>query len=1772
MVEEEEEAKRAAEAEEAAKAKAEKAATVADPDDADPVSSAAGGDKEDPTTGDDGGDGKDSSTSAAQGSPTRARRRRKKPRVIPLELQRLFARLQGINQRAVSTEHLTEKGFKWKDAEGSVQHDVHELNRKVYDAVERSLVNLKDDSGETIRSDLIDRLYRIQGGYATRCMACRSSRNSDEQMFDLNLQVQNQGDLVSSLATYTTHELLTDGNEVYCENCDDKKDASRGVVVRQLPPILVFALNRFEFDYQLMDRKKVTEAFEFPLVLDMREFVAGGEFDGARAAAEGRVRAAGAVESKDEDDPAAAEAAAKLQAAKAGMVWLSQLETEEGRKIASATSASLHDVEHVYDLFCVIIHSGDAHHGHYYAYIRDTLGEGKWQVPYEVVRDGGAATPGGAAGSSKQGPPGYKAREQAAAKHSQTSPLPMLKMLLRTCPRHAQTKLHTAMLDRLGGMVKEATGSGWNAQFRDKWGALKAFLQKNDDVFILNRSLVSLKTAHEATDEADDSVAAAAALAGAQGAGATKPKSLDSMTDAELARFLQDGGDLDSLQKGAADPAPAASPDDDGWETVGAPKRKGDAGQSNKTGSGASSEVSGADDEEAKRRRREAARRADEEKLGEEWGHWFEFNDSSVSPMTVLQLRKAFEGRQCAYMLMYRDRRLHSQNPVAASAVPAEEVAPPSVTEGGVAAAVAPTLLRRSSTAALAGVDPPVYWAEQVQVENEELARARSTYERLSNQLVVAVDGPSMYTKDPQGRYLMRRELPKPAEDSGESGGAEAEGDTPPSISVTVDLRSTVGELRAQVLSQLCSRDATVPTDHKDLHLSVVRPLSVGFHVYEEVGMPKEDASGTDANKSGGAAGARGGSAAGAEASDGTDTGAALAASRDEMPLSHPDAHLSHGDILLAWDGRNLCGEPFTPGHGSETISINLTLLQRVAPQKTTKMLHLQRSTDFGMLRAIVSSKVGIPTGNLDMFILKAGRGSNVTASRVQDKYSKSGKSANLAALEIFEGTEVLVEDARAGGTSRLAYAEAKRRQHQAEVLVVDGVSPDAGAVDRPPMSFQLNKTTTMEELRKLVLRKIGIAEGAVAGGGRFRRTEGSVPTVLVDDMSESLAKAGVVDGPRLIFEAGEPLPKDHIELRYCIITGNSTLPAGGGGRRSEERTAVIPTELTLVQLKETLCEQAGLRPATDEALKRRLRTTTEFDDLGGLLKNESFTVKKAAIQNGALLCLEEGVAPIPGIVTLKFSVWCPELAEHVPVPPGIIPGFQQPPAAPQGGAADESGGVGEFVGNVLGGLAGLVTGGGAGATGDASPAADSTDGDAALAASLAEEDAEQEDGAERLSTVLLHMRTACLIELPPLKVNQETPLGELKAQLLSMAELAAARGVAEGDAERKRLRVGAIISQLEASFAADGTAEAKGAEADAVAADAADGGAPMVDGAAGDEFVPLSEMGKTPKHLRILTLSGLLPNKVLRDDSKKIQKHGMKDGTQWVVQVLEEPEELSANQLVLWLQQRSVSEKGPQLRMKPGPDMVGGAASGKKRRGRSSVDSIIAEAGAAPGVGSVASSDLVITDVATTMPHEELIKQCGRNLPFFPPRQVVWTTPPYPKTEHLQEFVEAEFGIPKARVRVAKLFQPAVTNGPDMWRVIKDRAGGAGGSGGGGKGRKGRGKKGKGRGKGKQRPFSLREHPVNLRDGDVLAVMSTDEDPEGIDNWMRIEDFVAIRNEEMRKARVRASRGGGSSSGAGGGGHKSARRAEALLLLNVDDFGDSDEGSSSDEDSAADS
>ena len=89
------------------------------------------------------------------------------------------------------------------------------------------------------------------------CQTCSTIKERKEEYFDLALSVKNLDGLEISLNEMISFEHLNHDNQYYCEYCAGKCDASKGIRVRSFPPVLTFALKRFEMDFNTLQIIKV---------------------------------------------------------------------------------------------------------------------------------------------------------------------------------------------------------------------------------------------------------------------------------------------------------------------------------------------------------------------------------------------------------------------------------------------------------------------------------------------------------------------------------------------------------------------------------------------------------------------------------------------------------------------------------------------------------------------------------------------------------------------------------------------------------------------------------------------------------------------------------------------------------------------------------------------------------------------------------------------------------------------------------------------------------------------------------------------------------------------------------------------------------------------------------------------------------------------------------------------------------------------------------------------------------------------------------------------------------------------------------------------------------------------------------------------------------------------------------------------------------------------------------------------------------------------------
>lgn len=583
------------------------------------------------------------------------RKKTTKPRLIPLELQKLFASMNCVDIRALSTEELTRKGFQWQGADGHVQHDAHELNRLLIDALSKSLPKSK------MGGRLCENLYQGLLVNQTRCLSCNNASERQEFFYDILLQVKGFPDFITSLRDYTAAETLTGSNKYECNSAScvlSKQDAHRAVCLRSFPPVLTFSLQRFDIDRTTWQRVKVVSKFEFPLIIDMNKFAS--KADGSVALPK--------LEGEEENR--------YLQHLREGSVWIDQVyttareisedlvrrygvdawdrlntESQEKQEIKAklrCTSESISECpRQSYELFAIIMHRGTAYSGHYFAYIRDTLREGKWAFP--VGKKGSKSESEAASTDEKQF---FYLTEVGALSKTlfvrEGSPLGIIVTVFE------KQAAKTLGLQALGTFIKKTTGNTWN---RSANGALGDFLKKHSDIFIYGESgaAITLKGHMKIEVLPQDRFVEMLARHDEQ----SRPPQRDSICLAAAEDNISMETEMSSIDMNLVE------------ELV-------------------------------------------ENLVNESYGCFYEFNDSDVKPMTLSDTKKAFEGRDSAYLVVYRKCSTTNSSSESESGA-CDEIEIVENIEG---------IVQHS----MYSDRPPEFWLEKVKEMNEKLATDRELF------------------------------------------------------------------------------------------------------------------------------------------------------------------------------------------------------------------------------------------------------------------------------------------------------------------------------------------------------------------------------------------------------------------------------------------------------------------------------------------------------------------------------------------------------------------------------------------------------------------------------------------------------------------------------------------------------------------------------------------------------------------------------------------------------------------------------------------------------------------------------------------------------------------------------------------------------------------------------------------------------------------------------------------------------------------------------------
>ncbi|KAH0519789.1 Ubiquitin carboxyl-terminal hydrolase 24, partial [Microtus ochrogaster] len=218
--------------------------------------------------------------------------------------------------------------------------------REQQDAYE-FFTSLIDQMDEYLKKMGREQIFKntFQGIYSDQkiCKDCPHRYEREEAFMALNLGVTSCQSLEISLDQFVRGEVLEGSNAYYCEKCKEKRITVKRTCIKSLPSVLVIHLMRFGFDWESGRSIKYDEQIRFPWMLNMEPYTVSGM-------------------ARQDSSSEVGENGRNMDQGGGG---------SPRKKVALTEN---------YELVGVIVHSGQAHAGHYYSFIKDRrgYGKGKW--------------------------------------------------------------------------------------------------------------------------------------------------------------------------------------------------------------------------------------------------------------------------------------------------------------------------------------------------------------------------------------------------------------------------------------------------------------------------------------------------------------------------------------------------------------------------------------------------------------------------------------------------------------------------------------------------------------------------------------------------------------------------------------------------------------------------------------------------------------------------------------------------------------------------------------------------------------------------------------------------------------------------------------------------------------------------------------------------------------------------------------------------------------------------------------------------------------------------------------------------------------------------------------------------------------------------------------------------------------------------------------------------------------------------------------------------
>lgn len=145
--------------------------------------------------------------------------------------------------------------------------------RVLFEALEISYNKGFWNPGVVESNSLVEYLYKGVMEDYIQCMECLSTRSRRDMFFDLQLVIKNISSVEDALRFFGEPEVLSEGNQYFCDTCARKVDALKGLRILEMPHLLCLQLKRFDFDWSTMQRFKLNNRVSFPLLLDVSPYI-----------------------------------------------------------------------------------------------------------------------------------------------------------------------------------------------------------------------------------------------------------------------------------------------------------------------------------------------------------------------------------------------------------------------------------------------------------------------------------------------------------------------------------------------------------------------------------------------------------------------------------------------------------------------------------------------------------------------------------------------------------------------------------------------------------------------------------------------------------------------------------------------------------------------------------------------------------------------------------------------------------------------------------------------------------------------------------------------------------------------------------------------------------------------------------------------------------------------------------------------------------------------------------------------------------------------------------------------------------------------------------------------------------------------------------------------------------------------------------------------------------------------------------------------------------